>query len=164
MKILKTLRVILAVLSITAITLVFVDFTGVAAGYLSWLPKIQLVPALLALNVVALAILAALTLLAGRVYCSVICPLGIWQDIVNYLRHIFTSRKKRRLGRFRYEAASTRLRIGFLIVFAVLLALGLAGVIATSLAGILDPYSAYGRMARQFRSAAMALGHEHAGR
>ena len=150
MKILKTLRVILAVLSITAITLVFVDFTGVAAGYLSWLPKIQLVPALLALNVVALAILAALTLLAGRVYCSVICPLGIWQDIVNYLLHIFTSRKKRRLGRFRYEAASTRLRIGFLIVFAVLLALGLAGVIATSLAGILDPYSAYGRMAGQF--------------
>lgn len=150
MRFLKSLRTILAILSITAIFLVFVDFTGMAAEYFSWLPKIQLVPALLALNVVALTILVVLTLLAGRVYCSIICPLGIYQDIVNKIRHIFSSKKKRRLGLFRFKKAETKLRLGFLIVFAVLLILGLFGVIATSFAGILDPYSAFGRMAGQF--------------
>ncbi|MDE5631287.1 MAG: 4Fe-4S binding protein, partial [Muribaculaceae bacterium] len=78
MKLLKSLRVILAVLSFAAICLVFVDFTGMAANYFSWLPKLQLVPALLAANVVALGVLAAITLVVGRVYCSVLCPLGIY--------------------------------------------------------------------------------------
>lgn len=146
----KLLRVVLAVLSLAAIVLVFVDFTGMAAEYFSWLPKLQLVPALLALNVLAIAVLAALTLLFGRVYCSVICPLGIYQDIVSRLRHVFASRKKKRIGLFRFEKAATRLRLSFLAVFAILLGLGLAGVIATSLAGILDPYSAFGRMVGQF--------------
>jgi len=150
MKFLKPIRVLLAMLSITAISLVFVDFTGMSAEYFSWLPKLQLVPALLALNIVALLVLAVITLLAGRVYCSVICPLGIYQDIVNKVRHIFASKKKRQLGLFRFEQAATKLRLGFLIVFAVLLVLGLLGVIATSFAGILDPYSAFGRMASRF--------------
>lgn len=150
MKLLRPIRVLLAVLSFTAICLVFVDFTGMAANYLSWLPKLQLVPALLAINFVVLCILTALTLLAGRVYCSVICPLGIYQDIINRLRHVFAAKKKRRLGLFRFEQAATKLRLGFLIAFAILLALGLCGVIASSFAGILDPYSAFGRMAGQF--------------
>ena len=33
----KLLRVVLAVLSLAAIVLVFVDFTGMAAEYFSWL-------------------------------------------------------------------------------------------------------------------------------
>lgn len=150
MRILRPLRTVSAILSIAAITLVFVDFTGMAADYLSWLPKIQLVPALLALNAGALILLTALTIVFGRVYCSVICPLGIYQDFANRLRHIFTSKKKRRLGLFRFDKAATGLRTGFLAVFLLLLAAGLLGFTATSLAGLLDPYSAFGRMAGQF--------------
>lgn len=49
---------LLATVAILAITLLFVDFTGIAARWLSFLPKIQLVPALLALNLGALCLLA----------------------------------------------------------------------------------------------------------
>ena len=79
---LRIVRMLLATVAILAITLLFVDFTGIAARWLSFLPTIQLVPALLALNLGALCLLAVLTLVFGRVYCSVICPLGIYQDIV----------------------------------------------------------------------------------
>ncbi len=146
---LKFIRILLAVLSITAITLVFVDFTGTAAEYLSWLPKYQLIPALLSLNFVAIAVLVVLTLLLGRVYCSVICPLGIWQDVVGRVRKWFMPRNKRRLGRFSYKKEYKALRLSFLGLFIFLLVLGLFGIIASSFAGILDPYSSYGRIAGQ---------------
>ena len=41
-------------------------------------------PALLALNVGVVVGLIILTLLLGRVYCSVICPLGVLQDIISW--------------------------------------------------------------------------------
>ena len=141
---------LLATVAILAITLLFVDFTGIAARWLSFLPKIQLVPALLALNLGALCLLAVLTLVFGRVYCSVICPLGIYQDIVMRLRIWLSPKRKRRAGFFRHSPEAKKLRYGFFAMFLVLVALGLAGVIASSFAGLLDPYSAYGRMASRF--------------
>ena len=147
---LKSIRVILAVLSILALTFMFLDFTGLAVEWFDWLPKLQLIPALLAVNLVAVLVLAVITYLLGRLYCSVICPLGIFQDVVIRIRGIFRSKKKRKLGAYRYTDAHSKLRLGFLGVFIVLLALGLVGVIATSFAGLLDPYSAYGRMVGQF--------------
>ena len=66
---LKFLRVAVALLCVLALTFLFIDFTGIAAHYLAWLAKIQLVPALLAVNVLAIVLLAALTLLFGRLYC-----------------------------------------------------------------------------------------------
>ncbi len=147
---LRIVRMLLATVAILAITLLFVDFTGIAARWLSFLPKIQLVPALLALNLGALCLLAVLTLVFGRVYCSVICPLGIYQDIVMRLRIWLSPKRKRRAGFFRHSPEAKKLRYGFFAMFLVLVALGLAGVIASSFAGLLDPYSAYGRMASRF--------------
>ncbi|MDE6040631.1 MAG: 4Fe-4S binding protein, partial [Muribaculaceae bacterium] len=147
---LKYIRVVLAVLSILALTFMFLDFTGLAARWLDWLPKMQLIPALLAVNFLAVAFLAVITYLFGRIYCSVICPLGIFQDFVIRVRSLFASKRKKKVGLFRYTPANSRLRYGFLIGFCILLALGLTGIIATSIAGILDPYSAYGRMVGQF--------------
>lgn len=77
----KKIRITLAVLSITLITLLFLDFTGTVQPWFGWLAKIQFLPAFLALNVGVVIALLLLTLLFGRVYCSVICPLGIMQDI-----------------------------------------------------------------------------------
>ena len=77
---LKRVRQIIAVISIIMVTFLFVDFTGIAARYLGWIAKVQFLPALLALNVGVIIFLLALTLVFGRVYCSVICPLGILQD------------------------------------------------------------------------------------
>ena len=58
------------------ITLLFLDFTGTLHAWFGFLAKIQFLPALLALNFGVVAALIVLTLLFGRVYCSVICPLA----------------------------------------------------------------------------------------
>ena len=78
---LRTIRIILALLFFSCITLLFLDFTGAAHHWLGWLAKIQFLPAVLALNLGVIIGLGVLTLLLGRVYCSVICPLGVMQDI-----------------------------------------------------------------------------------
>lgn len=45
------------------------------------------VPAvLLALNFAAVAVILLLTFVLGRLYCSVICPLGVFQDIIIAIR------------------------------------------------------------------------------
>lgn len=132
---LKKIRVILAVISIVLVTLCFVDFTGLADKWFGWTVKIQFLPALLALNLVVLASLVVLTLLLGRIYCSVICPLGIMQDIFGWLG------KKRKKYRYSWSPAKNVLRIVFLCIMAVAVFLGIGVVVS-----LLAPYSAYGRI------------------
>lgn len=79
---LRKIRIAAAVLFFLLITLLFLDFTGTLHAWFGWMAKIQFLPALLAVNVGVVLLLVVLTLLFGRVYCSVICPLGVMQDIV----------------------------------------------------------------------------------
>ena len=79
---LRKIRLTFAIFFFVLITLLFLDFTGTLHAWFGWMAKIQFLPALLALNVGVVIILIALTLLFGRVYCSVICPLGVFQDVV----------------------------------------------------------------------------------
>ena len=82
---LRKIRITLALLCFTLITLLFLDFTGTLHAYFGWLAKIQFLPAVLAVNVGVVLGLIVLTLLFGRVYCSVICPLGVMQDGFGWL-------------------------------------------------------------------------------
>ena len=123
---------VLAAVSFVAMLLLFADFTGAAHAWLGWLADVQLVPALMAGSVVALVVVAVLTLLFGRVYCSVICPLGILQDVI-------WSRHKPRQS---YSAPLTWLRYVVLLLFILALVAGVGVVTAT-----LDPYSTFGMMA-----------------
>ena len=82
---LRKLRLTLAVLFFVAVTALFLDFTGTVHAWLGWTAKIQFLPALLALNVGVIVALVLLTLLLGRVYCSVVCPLGVMQDGISHL-------------------------------------------------------------------------------
>ena len=100
-----------------------------------WVAKIQFLPALLALNFGVLAILIVATLIFGRLYCSVVCPLGIMQDCFSWLGGKF---KK---NRFHYAKENKWLRYGFLVVFIVLMIVGFAPVTT-----LFAPYSAYGRI------------------
>jgi len=145
---LKAIRIILAIISLVIVTLLFVDFTGTAQKLWPWLAKAQFAPALLSVNAVALVVIIGCTLLLGRVYCSVICPLGIFQDAVNWLRGKTGSKKKRK-NRFRYAPAHTKTRLTVLGIFVLLLVIGLTNVLAASIAGLVEPYSAYGRIASQ---------------
>ena len=142
----KKLRVFLALLCFIAVTMLFLDFTGVAQQWWGWIAKIQFVPAFLALNVVAIVFLLLLTIILGRAYCSVICPLGILQDIVIHVRGWFGKKSKRK-NRFKYSKPKTWLRLSMLTIFVVMIILGLCNVIGTTIASFIEPYSAYGRIA-----------------
>ena len=152
---LKFLRIFVAIIFLIGLTLLFVDFSGRAAVWLAWVAKIQVVPALLAVNVIAIIFLAALTLVFGRLYCSVICPLGISQDILIWLRRRFAKSNKRRLGLYRFTEAKSKWRYGFLGLFAILFILGLFAI-PMSFAGILDPYSAFGRIGSELLAPVVA--------
>ena len=94
-------------------------------------------PAVLALNVGVVLFLVVLTLLFGRIYCSVICPLGVLQDLVSW----FSGRRRRHRNRFVYRPARTWLRWTVLVLFIGVMAAGLG-----SIGALIAPYSAYGRM------------------
>ncbi len=136
---LRILRIILAAIFFTGITLLFLDVTGASHTWLGWMAKIQFLPAALALNLVVVAILIAVTLIFGRTYCSVICPLGVMQDIISWFHG---KTKKKNKFRFSYSPAKNILRYSILAVFTIAL---LAG--ANSFAALLAPYSSYGRIA-----------------
>lgn len=133
---LKKIRIALACIVFVGIVALFADQEGLLQPCLGWLAKIQFLPAVLALNVVVVAVLLLLTLLLGRVYCSVICPMGVMQDFFNWLGNRF---KK---NRFQFRKGHTVLRIVALVAFVVLLVIGLNGI-----AILVAPYSAFGRMA-----------------
>lgn len=78
---LRKIRLTLAVCFFLCITGLFLDFTGTLHTWLGWMAKIQFLPAVLALNVGIVIALVVLTLVFGRAYCSVICPLGVMQDL-----------------------------------------------------------------------------------
>ena len=135
---LRKIRLTLATLFFALITLLFLDFTGTIHVWLGWLAKIQFLPALLALNVGIVVALLLLTFVFGRVYCSVICPLGVFQDVVSWI----SGRRKKKNMRFSYSPAIAWLRYGVLVLFVVMLVAGIHSVVA-----LLAPYSAYGRIA-----------------
>ena len=130
---LRKIRIILATVMMTLITLLLLDFTGTVHHWMGWVAKIQFLPAVLALNVVVVAALVLLTLVFGRIYCSVICPLGIMQDLLSSM-----NRKK---NHFSYSPEKRWLRYGVLAVFLAALAAGVGAIVA-----LLAPYSAYGRI------------------
>ena len=133
---LRKIRTTLALVVFVLITLLFLDVTGTLHRWFGWLASIQFWPALLALHVGVLALLVALTLVFGRIYCSVICPLGVMQDVISRLHGM---RKK---NRFTYSKEKRWLRYGVLAVFV---ASALAGV--NAVVSLLAPYSSYGRIA-----------------
>ena len=134
---LRRIRLIVALVFFILITLLFLDFTGTLHGWFGWLAKMQFLPAVLALNVGVILLWVVLTLVFGRVYCSVICPLGVFQDVVSW----FSGRRKKKKYRFSYSPAVSWLRYGVLGVFIIAMIAGIGSVVA-----LLAPYSSYGRI------------------
>lgn len=135
---LRKIRLTFALICFALITLLFLDFTGTLHGWFGWLAKIQFLPAILALNVGIVLFLVILTLVCGRIYCSVICPLGVLQDAIAWLGR---STKKRKKLPYSYSPAMSWLRYGVLGVFVVALVAGIGSLVA-----LLAPYSSYGRI------------------
>ena len=136
MSMLRKIRMVLALIFLTGITLLFLDFTGTLHAWLGWMARIQFFPAVMALHVGVIIGLVLLTLIFGRVYCSVICPLGVMQDLFAWLG------KKQKKNRYTYSPAHNWLRYAMLALFVVVLILGVGSVVA-----LLEPYSIFGRIA-----------------
>ncbi|MFI3315382.1 MAG: 4Fe-4S dicluster domain-containing protein, partial [Rikenellaceae bacterium] len=136
MIILRKVRMTLGLVIFALITLLFLDFTGSIHAWFGWLAKMQFVAAITSSNVVVVVILLLLTMLFGRIYCSVICPLGVFQDVV------LDTATRRKKYRFSFSKAKTPLRIAILVLFVAMFIAGVSAVVV-----ILEPYSIYGRIA-----------------
>ena len=102
---------------------------------------IQLVPALMAGNIAILAVLFLLTIMFGRIYCSVICPLGIFQDIIAWLTQRGKGKNKKKRW-YKYAKPLTILRYSILGICVIFLIFEITIPVL-----FLDPYSNFGRMA-----------------
>ena len=135
---LKKLRIIIATLVFVAFIVLFLGirfFPDIA--WLSFISEIQLAPAIASFNVVALVILCVVTLLFGRIYCSVLCPLGIFQDMASRLK----PRKKKPYRYWRDGRAMRVVKLGIALTWLASFILGIGAIW-----GALDPYAIFSRM------------------
>lgn len=137
---LKWGRVILAVAVLAGFTLAFLDYRQVLPPRLiHFLASTQFIPSATAFAVGAglLAVPAAillLTLLTGRIYCSVLCPLGILQDVIARGAKVFRRKP------LRHRPEKRNLRRWILLLTLILAFVGSVGLTWG------DPYSHFGRM------------------
>lgn len=143
-RILKKARVAVSLVFFLLITFIFIDFTNVLAGkliqavlYLQFIPSLLNFIGLAGIATAGFLFIIVLNLLFGRIYCSTVCPLGTFQDMIIWLKKKI-SRKKRH----KYQRSFYYLQYGLLVLSVFFL---LAGLITPIL--FLDPYSNYGRMA-----------------
>ncbi|MDE3145345.1 MAG: 4Fe-4S binding protein [Bacteroidota bacterium] len=144
----KKIRIVVSLILFTLITFYFLDFAGILSNRFHVIAQLQFIPALVALNVSAVMFIFLITFFFGRIYCSSICPLGILQDISNWLAKRFHRKKKyphfkeQRILRWSIVALTTAT---FIFGIHILL-------------NFLDPYSAFGRIATNiFKPAYLAI-------
>ena len=161
---LRKIRIALAAIFFVGITLLFV---GIGHNWWGWMAKLQFLPSALALNLVVVVIILLACFLFGRVYCSTICPMGVFQDVVIWLRRTIgkwqRNRGVRKLQKMKeqgikpgpeaknlikhfeyvYVPEHKWARYGFLVLSLVSLF-----VSGQMLIALIAPYSAYGRMVR----------------
>ena len=132
---LRKLRICLSLVSIVLVTLLLLGIGFNVHLWAGWVAKIQFIPALLAGPFLIVAVLIVIALWFGRIYCSVVCPLGIMQDFFSWLGG------KAKKNRFSYVKEHKWLRYSVCAVFIICLFIGFAPVTT-----LLEPYSAYGRI------------------
>lgn len=140
---LKPVRLGISLVFLAACSAVFLDPDArVPAAFADAVTFLQFTPSLLrflltlSVGAAGALVVLLLTLVAGRVYCSTICPLGTLQDVVSRL-----ARRRKRRSWYREEPPRSALRYGFLAL-AVLPALGGVFLGLT----LLDPFSIFGRI------------------
>ena len=134
---LKILRAGMAVLMLTAVAVFFLDVSRSLPLELHLLMHVQIVPLILAAGLLGLTVWLIVSLLFGRIYCSVICPLGIIQDGIARVGALF--------GKYKYTPPFVRLRNGFLLFFIGSLVVSFVLQFPLFVT-LLDPYGIFGRM------------------
>ena len=142
---LKKIRIALAALCFVCLTLLFV---GIGHDWWGWLAKLQFLPAVTRLigsavlgNIVVVAGILLVTWVFGRIYCSVLCPLGVFQDVVIWLRRTLGKRIRPLRKKYNYNKERRWVRYPILALY-----IGCLIVDGQLITALLGPYSAYGRM------------------
>lgn len=135
---LRKIRIAAAALFFAGITLLFV---GIGHQWWGWMAKLQFLPSCMALNFAAIAFVLLLTLVFGRIYCSVICPMGVFQDLVIRVRKLLSPKGRKPKRHFVKEPRIVRYGV---LALVIVTALAFSQLLLT----VLAPYSAYGRMVR----------------
>lgn len=132
-------RRVTAVVALSVMVVFFVMLGTSAALKLKWIADVQLMPVILSVSGSLILFWTVVTLLFGRVYCSMVCPMGILQDISARV-----PRRNRRLElrrSYRYRTAHNKFRYMWLAVTVLSAIAGMSMMMA-----LLDPYGAFGRI------------------
>ncbi|MBD5257798.1 MAG: 4Fe-4S binding protein [Barnesiella sp.] len=132
-------RRLTAFAALCIITVYFAMIGSSVALRLEWIMKVQIVPVALSVSGSLILIWGLLTLLFGRIYCSMVCPAGITQDIAARLPRA-SSRLSRRHP-YRYHQPHNRFRYAWLAVTVVTAAAGLSIILS-----LFDPDTAFSRI------------------
>lgn len=135
---LRKIRIAAAALFFAGITLLF---AGIGHQWWGWMAKLQFLPSCMALNFAAIAFVLLLTFVFGRIYCSVICPMGVFQDLVIRVRKLLSPKGRKPKRHFVKEPRIVRYGVLALVIVTAL-------TFSQLLLTVLAPYSAYGRMVR----------------
>ncbi|MBQ9659682.1 MAG: 4Fe-4S dicluster domain-containing protein [Bacteroidales bacterium] len=141
---LRKIRIALAAVFLVGITLLFL---GIGHNGWGWMAKLQFLPSALALNVAVVAVILLASFVFGRIYCSVICPMGVFQDVVLWIRRTGGKWAGKRKN-FSYVKEHKWVRYGVLALSVVSLF-----VSGQMLIALVAPYSAYGRIVRSIAGA-----------
>lgn len=104
----------------------------------AWIAHVQFLPAAMAFSLSTIVCWLIATLIFGRLYCSVACPLGVFQDICARIMRI--GRKARRKRQYHYSAPLTKCRNISLFLVVVSILMGVSAVTVLT-----DPWSIYSR-------------------
>ncbi|MEA4936939.1 MAG: 4Fe-4S dicluster domain-containing protein [Paludibacter sp.] len=136
---LRKTRIFFSILLFALATFFFLDFAGWLPSEFHVVEMIQFIPALLVFNWIIVGFLLLITFIFGRAYCSSICPMGVYQDIVSWIRKRTSGKKNKK--RYKYTPALNIVRWSFLGATVLAFLFGFSFLV-----GLLDPYSAFGRM------------------
>ena len=165
---LRKIRIALAAVFFVGITLLFV---GIGRDWFGWMAKLQFLPSALALNLVVVGVILLANFLFGRVYCSTICPMGVFQDLVIWLRRTVgkwqQDAQARRLKKLKESGSAEKPKVKQYLkrfdyvpehkwVRYPVLVLSLVSIFVSGqmLIALIAPYSAYGRVVRSLVGAA----------
>ncbi|HOJ18618.1 MAG TPA: 4Fe-4S binding protein [Ignavibacteriaceae bacterium] len=143
-KLVKFARVLISLLFLIGISALFLDIKGYfypsvskSVLFFQFTPSLIDFILTLSFSAVGFLIVLILTFLFGRVYCSFLCPLGTFQDLF-----IFVKNKINRKKKYSYSKPFNKTRYFFLSFTLLFLLFNSFFFIL-----LLDPYSAFGRIA-----------------
>lgn len=148
---LKKIRIVVSLIFFAALLFLFLNIelpffkqTGSVLLHLQFFPStLHFLAVLFSISALGFVFVILLTLIFGRVYCSSICPLGTFMDIVSATARQF---KKKRQRRFHFT--SNRKRVLRYTILGATLLLWAGG--SLFLLNLLDPYSNFGKITTGF--------------